>query len=60
MKFEKRLYKKTYFIKAIKEVEKDFWITVDWKETQDGFEIKNTDNAIKIADYYIYIYNEKN
>jgi len=60
MKFEKSIYKKKYFQKAVKEVERDYNINVLWEEKDTFFEIKEEDQAIKVADYYIYIYNENN
>jgi len=61
MKFNKSLYKKKYFLQSIKEVERDYSIDkVNFNENDNYFEIKDNDIAIKVADYYIYIYNEKN
>ncbi len=58
MKFDKSIYKKKYFTKSIKEVEKDYNLNIDFVEKEDYFEIKDDDSAVKVADYYIYIYNE--
>ena len=58
MEFDKSVYKKKYLIKSIKEVEQDYKIKVNYTETDKYLIIPNKDYAIKVADYYIYIYNE--
>ena len=60
MKFDRSVYKKKYFSKAIKEVEKDYHIQIGYSENDNYFEIEDDNVAIKVADYYIYIYNEVN
>jgi hypothetical protein len=60
MRFNKNIYKRDIFYKAVEEVEKDFNLSINLKESEDFFEIDNENDAVKVADYYIYIFNENN
>jgi len=58
--FQKKLYKAKYLLKAKRELENDEWKKIKLIEKEDTWIVQDENDMLKLADYYIYIYNENN